>query len=559
MLTPDDVQNIVDTHTVYWEQKRDELRQLRALYMTRFWSNDSYPTLDGILRTEVPRAYAVVESYLGSLYSKNPTVFVQPDVRARGNAEIAQTTANQYLLTIREQLEDATRLALIYPCSFLKLGVVESVDPLKRVSTAALPPWEVVVDSTACSWDQQRWTGHIYLMPLAEAEVRYGKSADQFRPREYTKWIESTDIAGRDNYLGVQQSATTPASEQWVRVVELYDLVHDQLLVWSEDYDNGASFLFEGITVQTGALEEDADAEPELTHEKTGIPFKSASGRPIVPIVPLYFSRDPDTPLRGYSLLQRSKDQFAELNILRTYNAQGVRRMARQWLVRAGFLAEDAAAKIAQGLDGEMIEIDLQPGFPLEGNIMSVPQAPIPADISLYAATVENDIREAGLLAPFTRGEVTRSTATEQQLLSSYTSSEIGRYARIRDGVITEAARTYNIMLSVVLGDDAEPLALPNPVGPTILSATDLTGDFQYWAVDPGGTPISTLAKQQALERLAPLLIQLGAPPEDILKELVRTYQLPESFTQPAPQPEAEAMAEPTPDMAMAPPEEGLI
>jgi hypothetical protein len=556
MLTPEDVQSIVENHTTYWDQKRDEMRQLRSLYMTRFWSNDSYPTLDGILRTEVPRAYAVVESYLGSLYSKNPTVFVQPDVRARGNPEVAQATANQYLLTIREQIEDATRLALIYPCSFMKLGVVPSVDPLKRISTAALPPWEVIVDSTACSWDQQRWVGHVYLMPLTEAEVRYGKSEDQFRPREYTKWIESADIAGKDNFLGVQQSATTPTAERWVRVVELYDLLNDQLLVWSEDYDNGQSFLFEGITVQTGSLVEEGE-EPTVEHEKTGIPFKSASGRPVVPIVPLYFSRDPDTPLRGYSLLQRSKDQFTEINILRTYNAQGVRRMARQWLVRAGFLAEDAAAKIAQGLDGEMIEIDLQPGFPLEGNIMSVPQAPIPADISLYAATVENDIREAGLLAPFTRGEVTKSTATEQQLLSSYTSSEIGRYARIRDGVITETAKTYNVMLSVVLGDDAEPLALPNPVGPTILSASDLDGDFQYWAVDPGGTPISTLAKQQALERLAPLLIQLGAPPEDILKELVRTYQLPESFTQRPPPPEPEVAAEPTPDMV--PPPEGLL
>jgi hypothetical protein len=556
MLKPEDVQSIVENHTTYWDQKRDEMRQLRSLYMTRFWSNDSYPTLDGILRTEVPRAYAVVESYLGSLYSKNPTVFVQPDVRARGNPEVAQATANQYLLTIREQIEDATRLALIYPCSFMKLGVVKSVDPLKRISTAALPPWEVIVDSTACSWDQQRWVGHVYLMPLTEAEIRYGKSEDQFRPREYTKWIESADIAGKDNFLGVQQSATTPTGERWVRVVELYDLLNDQLLVWSEDYDNGQSFLFEGITVQTGSLVEEGE-EPTVEHEKTGIPFKSASGRPVVPIVPLYFSRDPDTPLRGYSLLQRSKDQFTEINILRTYNAQGVRRMARQWLVRAGFLAEDAAAKIAQGLDGEMIEIDLQPGFPLEGNIMSVPQAPIPADISLYAATVENDIREAGLLAPFTRGEVTKSTATEQQLLSSYTSSEIGRYARIRDGVITETAKTYNVMLSVVLGDDAEPLALPNPVGPTILSASDLDGDFQYWAVDPGGTPISTLAKQQALERLAPLLIQLGAPPEDILKELVRTYQLPESFTQRPPPPEPEAAAEPTPDMV--PPPEGLL
>ena len=99
--------------------------------------------------------------------------------------------------------------------------------------------------------------------------------------------------------------------------------------------------------------------------------------------------------------------------------------------------------------------------------------------------------------------------------------------ARIRDAVITETAQTYNIMLAVILGDDAEPLALPNPIGPTILSADDLTGDFQYWADDAGTTPMSDFTKQQSLERLAPILVQLGADPALILKEMVRTFQLP--------------------------------
>ena len=141
MLTPSDVRAILDGHDQYWTGRRDDMRQLRALYMTRFWSDNQ---MDGILRVEVPRAYAVVESYLGSLYAKNPQVFVQPDVRARGNPEVAQATANQYLLTIREQVEDATRLALIYTSSAIKLAPSESVDPLKRVSTSALPPCEVV-------------------------------------------------------------------------------------------------------------------------------------------------------------------------------------------------------------------------------------------------------------------------------------------------------------------------------------------------------------------------------------------------------------------------------
>ena len=523
MLTPEQVADFYSTHCAYWEGKRDQLRELRRLYMTRFWEPESFPSMDGILRTEVPKAYAVVESYLGSLYAKNPSVFVQEDVRGRGNPEVAEATANQYLLSVREQIEDGTRLALIYPCAFLKLAPVESVDPLKRVSCSALPPWEVLVDATAGSWEQQRYIGHAYLMPVDEASVRYSKPVERFRPRRYSKWIEDSTVGGKPTALGLSDPNVAPDFERWIQVVEVYDLVSDKLLVWSEDFESGQEFLFEGVKVQVGALDDEAAAdneapEADLVHETTGIPFKSASGRPVVPIMPIYFSRDPDTPLRGYSLLSRSLDQFRELNVMRTYQAQGVRRMARQWMVRSGFLSEDGAAKVSQGLDGEVIEVDLPPGTPIEGNIIPVPQAPIPADISLYAATVESDINAAGLLAPFTRGEVTRSTATEQQLLAAYTSSEIGRMARTRDGMIQKVAQTYNIMLSVVLGDEAEALSLPNPVGPTILSA------------DAGTTPMSELAKQNSLERLAPLLVQLGTPPAEVLAEIVRAYQLPESF-----------------------------
>jgi hypothetical protein len=426
---------------------------------------------------------------------------------------------------------------LIYPCAFLKLAPVESVDPLKRVSCSALPPWEVIVDATATSWSAQRWVGHVYLMPVSEAAVRYGRRKSSFNGRRYYRWIESFGIGGADNMIGNDDESDV---ESWVKVVEIYDLHADKLLVWSPDYKDGSKFLFRGVKVQVGALDQDADADvdsadldKELVHEETGIPYKSASGRPIVPIIPFYFSREPDVPLRGYSLVERSVDQFRELNVMRTYQAQGVRRMARQWLVKAGFLSEDAAAKISQGLDGEMIEVDLQPGEGLDGNMLPVPNAPIPADIAGYAITVQNDIAEAGLLAPFTRGEVTKSTATEQQLLASYTSNEIGRMARTRDEAISALSMTFNVMLSVILGDEGEPLALPNPVGPTILSADDLTGDFVYYAVDPATTPLNDLAKRAALERLTPLLLQLGVAGEDLLSEVVRTFGLPESFAQP--------------------------
>ena len=164
-------------------------------------------------------------SYIGSLYAKNPAVFVQPDLRARGNPEVAEATANQFLLTVRDQVEDATRLALIYPCAFVKLAPIESVDPLKRVSMAALPPWEVIVDATAASWDGQRYVGHAYLMPLEEAVVRFSKSEDQFRPRVYSKWIDSSEIAGKSQSMGLDTSASAPTTEKWIRVVESIRLV----------------------------------------------------------------------------------------------------------------------------------------------------------------------------------------------------------------------------------------------------------------------------------------------------------------------------------------------
>jgi hypothetical protein len=528
MIKPSQIRSILLQHDTFWGDQRSEMRQLKALYMTRFWKTRGDSTA---LRVEMPRAYAMVESYLGSLYSKDPAVKVAPDLRSRGNPQVAQATANTYLRTVRKVLENATRLALIYPCAFVKLAPVASVDPLKRVTSAALSPWEVIVDATAAEWDQQRWVGHVYMVPRSDVIDRYGAAPGKLLGGSHISWLEQEGSAGASD------TSSSEEWNQWVRVVELYDMRDDKLLVWSADYDSGDSMLFEGVEVHVGALAEEASAETdnadldvEMQHEKTGIPYKTASGRPIVPIVPLIFSNDPDVPLRGYSLVARSKDQFCELNLMRSYQANGVRRMARQWLAAAGSLPDDAVLKIMEGVDGEIIEVELANGQRLEDLLHPVPQAPIPADIAMYGATVEQDIRDAGLMAPFTRGEVTKSTATEQNLLAAYTSAEIGRMARTRDEAITGIAHIYNIMLSVVLGDEAEPLSLPNPVGPTMLSADDLTGDFTYWAEDAGNTPLNDAAKQAQFSGLVTLLRDLGADNASILSELIRVFKLSPEF-----------------------------
>ena len=537
MLSADNVKSIYETHKARWDAQKATMRKLKAAYMTRFWGDDSDMT-----RTEVPKAYAVIESYLGSLYSKNPAVALGDDLRGRGNPEVAQATANLFLANVRPQIEDATRLALIFPCAFLKLSPVNSVDPLKRVVASALPPWEVIVDLTAGSWDDQRYVGHIGMIPVTEASEIYETSQADFSGQTYKKFLDADTTSREESDV-----------ESWITTVEIYDLIDDRMLVWSPDYMNGDDFLFSGVTLQTGALDPDLvdgtrdEQAEDIEVFTTGIPFKSASGRPIVPIVPVYFSRDPETPLLGYSLIGRIYDQIREINLLRSYQAAGVRRMARQYLVREGFLDDEAVAKITQGIDGEIITVSLQPGQDLTDSMVAVPNSPIPADIERYAATVENDLNAAGVLAPFTRGEVRKSTATEQNLLASYTSSEIGRMARTRDGAISDIARVYNTVLAVILGDEAEPLALPNPVGPTMLSAEDLTGDFTYIAVDSGSTPASDSVKQNNFVQLIPSLVQLGVDPAKVREELIRLFKLPESFNEVVEPPMEEAPMEEAP------------
>jgi hypothetical protein len=264
-----------------------------------------------------------------------------------------------------------------------------------------------------------------------------------------------------------------------------------------------------------------------------GIPFRDAAGNPVVPIVPLYFSRDPEIPLRGYSLVGRVYPLVAELNLMRTYRLRGVRRMARQWLVRPGFLDQEAIAKIGEGVDSEMIECTTQPGESLDGNIIPVPLTPIPADIALHEQQVENDIQSSGVNAPFVSGQVTGVTATENRLLQEYTASSLGRMVRVRDQAIVDLALAYCAMLAVILDDDGEALNLPG-VGPVILTEQDLKGQFPTFALDQGSTPMGDAAKRDSLVQLIPALSQLGAPADALLQELVRAFNLPDSFTTPA-------------------------
>jgi hypothetical protein len=234
-------------------------------------------------------------------------------------------------------------------------------------------------------------------------------------------------------------------------------------------------------------------------------------------------------------------------------------------MVEKGVLDEEAMSKIAQGQDGEFIEIELSPGQDLSRAISPVPHSPVPPELQVYENQVEDDFGRGSIMAPFTRGEATKATATEITALAAYSASEIGRMARERDSAIAEVARAYVVMLATLMGDDIEMVRLGGKA--KALQADDLTGDFGYFAQDSGSTPMSEAVKKQELMNLVPVLQALGVSNDTILKSLVRVYRLSEDFlpkaqpTPPVPQPSPQGMppgmmgapGEALPSMGVAP------
>tara|TARA_R100001594_G_scaffold6004_2_gene17669 strand:+ start:5329 stop:6999 length:1671 start_codon:yes stop_codon:yes gene_type:complete len=501
-------------HQKHWDEKRSELRELRSAYMTRYWDKRANAPQQVVIETS--RAYEFVEGYIASLFARSPSVIVKGDVRGQGDPSIVQTLCNNFLDNIRTQLEDASRLALIYPCAFLKLIPNDHPDPFKRVSICAIPPWDVIVDTDATSWTDQKYVGHRYYLTLKEAREKYGPKKYSAHP--LIRFLDRSE--GDEGYRSSSSEDISPEF-QYVEIVEFYDLENDKLLVWSPDYQDGTKFLYDGVVLPEGTNE-----IKEVKYAE--IPFKDAADSPISPIIPLYYSRQPDIPMRGYSALRRVYDQVQEVNILRTYQASMVRRAARQWVVEAGVFDAEAMSKLSQGVDGEFIEVELSQGQTLGGSIVPVPHTPVPAELERYVQQVQDDFERGSVLAPFTRGESSRATATEITALAAYSSSEIGRLARERDASIEYVAQVYISMMKLYLQDSGDVILVNGE--PTTINADDITGDFTFYANDTGATPVSEAVKKQEFLAVMPTLIELGVPLKEILSHMVRMLDLPQSF-----------------------------
>ena len=162
-LTPQTLRTICEHHDKYWEDKRRDLYAYKQCYETDFWDkSETYGMGDWGITIQTSDAYGYIESYISSLFSRNPGVIFKDGLRQRGDKLIAEHLANDFLVRQRTVIEDASRMALIYPMAFAKLMPRESRDIYRRVDMFAVAPWEVLIDRQARRWQDCRFVGHKY-------------------------------------------------------------------------------------------------------------------------------------------------------------------------------------------------------------------------------------------------------------------------------------------------------------------------------------------------------------------------------------------------------------
>jgi len=492
-------------HTDYWDEQRPLLKKYRNAYLTRFYSDTDFIDATAI-RVETSDGYATIESMMGSLFSKYPSIELGPDVRGNGDINVTKNVVNNFLKDCRQQVENAARMALIYTHSFLKLAPRESNTLLGKIAMRAVPPWQVILDRDAAAWEDCRFIGHIYWLPVEEANQKFGTKKWQGTPQRdyFTDYERNNDR----NYRSYGDSPDLPNEYLYIEVVEMYDFLNNELLFWSSNWKSGEELL-------------SRDPIPVITYD----------GRPMSNLVPFYFARRPDRPMEGYSAIARVYDQLFEKNILRTFWANAVRRDSRQYIYKEGAFDEEALAKITSGVDGAMIPTDADT---LSGLIDQVPVTPMSSNHSVYLNYVEQDLNKGSLTAGFTRGEASKATATEITALMQYTASELGKMARDRDSTMEHVSQLYVRML-IPLIEEGDRVAIVTPDGSKVVTPARLDADWKFVAVDGGATPMTDILRKQQLLQLLPSLVQLGVPVEAIKQELIRLYGFPPDFLESPP------------------------
>lgn len=525
-----DLELILDTHRQYWENLRFSMDQYSRAYLKKMFTDYnglSHYSQENIV-VETADGYSYIESHVASLFPKAPAVVVSYDATAEGDPEACQAVANRFLFDQFSILEQGLRYSLIYPFAAFKLAICDRKRVIDSVEIKPVCPWDIVVDQEASRWENQRFVGHRYYIPVDEARAKWGNK--DFSGAEKTDYL--------DQAYGVNQAGTNYNSSKvrtlntrksngstmltFIEVFEMYDFVNDEL-----------TFFSPNLLTNDGVLE-----------SISPIPFRSPDDEPMSTLVPLYLGQDPAIPLRGSSTMGRIYSQLYEINSLRTFYARSVRKDTRLFVARKGMLDEEAKAQITDNIDNSVIEIDAPLDIQVSNIITPLQNLQMSNDFYRYSQEVRADLDRGSILSPLTRGQATsNATATEVSALTQYSATEIGRLARIRDQAVENIAKVYLMLVGLLLeAEKDKPKEVVVVEGKKVVLTPDqFNASFRVVALDNGATPLSTAVKRQRLVELLPVLLSLGVDKKLLVAQLVRDFELPTLILDKLEEAEAEA------------------
>ena len=505
-------------HRDYWDQQRVRMCAYTSAYKCSMFGSEKDDAFNRNrqISVETADAYAYIEGFIASLYSKSPALTVGPDAQNKGDPEVVEAVINRFLYDKIDIVEQGLRYALLYPYSFFKMGVLDRDKVIDSVAIRAVHPWDVVVDFEAEDYSASRFVGHRYFLPYNEAKEKF--PSIKFNPvakEEYLRYVENT-ASGYQNENYDAASAGFEGSKllSYVEIYEYYDLMEDELLFYSPS----------------------AERQNKIIDRVSPIPFRKSDGSPCPPLAPIYLSYSPDGPLRGFSAMARIYDQLYEINNLRSVWANGLRRDARVYVAQKGALDEEGKALLAANIDQSVVELDIGPDADARNTIVPLATATFSPDYSIYKAEIRADLDRGSVMAPFTRGTATQASATEIAALTSYANSEIGRIARFFHRAIEMSGEIYQSLIFHLLmtgeEEDAREVVLID-FKPRVISPEAFSGKFKYSFADQSASPVTSAVKKATIIQLIPTLQQLGAPQEELLAYLVKNFDLPEAFVAP--------------------------
>lgn len=496
MWNPQRVKQLVSNHDATWADRRYETELTTGIYETKFWPayvgwgkaqgyfNDWNYTGTEI---QVNRLRKMVRTYQGALYPTASRATLEADILGRGDAQVTQAVINAcwkkpYAYVT---VDHVVQMALTLPGAGFKIGYDPgTANPIERVWIRPIPPWELLIDRDAPSWEDERFRGHVYQAPIQDVIQRYPKLAGMNLIGTPRRDFMTDTRSGNSGGNGDDSTNSTIAGETgsdgvnagstglFVRVLEFLNLRD--------------CYVMPDNTSTKGRLEVYIlDQGPEISGAPVfcgPLPMVDADGRSLPNIEPLLFDHEIGYPFRGLAPTKAAIPQQIELNMMRTAAAQDVRRNTRKFTFREGAIAEDELRKLTNGVDMQGVKLD--PTAPPDA-IQMLPHQAIAADTVAYTAACERDLDRQLGPSQNAQGEAIDTTAREALIIQLYAEEETKFHAKMLYGCL---ARVSKLLQCAVLlagqdsgdsegGDEAGALLPVGTSEPTAYTEADAVND----------------------------------------------------------------------------------